>query len=105
SRVRRASQPCSRSFPYTTLFRSVLELVQSRLRGGVQARVARDHGAEAGADILQCFTQSLGRRALPELVGELPVRVVPAAGGEGRSEEHTSELQSRENLVCRLLLE
>src|SRR5690606_40597674 len=26
-------------------------------------------------------------------------------GGEGRSEEHTSELQSRENLVCRLLLE
>src|SRR5690606_42050041 len=31
----------------------------------------------------------------------LPVR----GGGEGRSEEHTSELQSRENLVCRLLLE
>src|SRR5690606_39397071 len=32
--------------------------------------------------------------------------VVPAGGGEcGRSEEHTSELQSRENLVCRLLLE
>src|SRR6266511_4754502 len=29
----------------------------------------------------------------------------PAAGGMWRSEEHTSELQSRENLVCRLLLE
>src|SRR5690606_41479582 len=29
----------------------------------------------------------------------------PAAKGEGRSEEHTSELQSREKLVCRLLLE
>src|SRR5690606_39422099 len=28
-----------------------------------------------------------------------------ALGGSGRSEEHTSELQSRENLVCRLLLE
>src|SRR5690606_42151773 len=29
----------------------------------------------------------------------------PSAAGAGRSEEHTSELQSRENLVCRLLLE
>src|SRR5215469_6559187 len=29
----------------------------------------------------------------------------PAAGGRGRSEEHTSELQSRRDLVCRLLLE
>src|SRR5690606_41853727 len=33
------------------------------------------------------------------------VEQFPAALGEGRSEEHTSELQSRENLVCRLLLE
>src|SRR5690606_39433033 len=33
------------------------------------------------------------------------VLVVPGDGGAGRSEEHTSELQSRENLVCRLLLE
>src|SRR5690606_41733048 len=32
-------------------------------------------------------------------------RPVPPTGGAGRSEEHTSELQSRENLVCRLLLE
>src|SRR5690606_5961430 len=31
--------------------------------------------------------------------------VAPSNGGGGRSEEHTSELQSRENLVCRLLLE
>src|SRR5690606_41373574 len=35
----------------------------------------------------------------PNDVGDLP------AGGSDRSEEHTSELQSRENLVCRLLLE
>src|SRR5215475_14779499 len=32
-------------------------------------------------------------------------RRVPVSSGTGRSEEHTSELQSRENLVCRLLLE
>src|SRR5690606_41301476 len=32
-------------------------------------------------------------------------RELPAAAAGGRSEEHTSELQSRENLVCRLLLE
>src|SRR5690606_39798505 len=31
--------------------------------------------------------------------------VIPGEDGEMRSEEHTSELQSRENLVCRLLLE
>src|SRR5690606_40057813 len=37
---------------------------------------------------------------LPSEAGELRCRLV-----EGRSEEHTSELQSRENLVCRLLLE
>src|SRR5690606_40155680 len=36
-------------------------------------------------------------------VGLLPRST--ALGGDGRSEEHTSELQSRENLVCRLLLE
>src|SRR5690606_40251738 len=35
----------------------------------------------------------------------LPLAVTAAASGYQRSEEHTSELQSRENLVCRLLLE
>src|SRR5690606_41454223 len=36
---------------------------------------------------------------------ELAVEIWWLLGGRGRSEEHTSELQSRENLVCRLLLE
>src|SRR5690606_42136761 len=39
------------------------------------------------------------------LVEALPGGVLVGALREGRSEEHTSELQSRENLVCRLLLE
>src|SRR5690606_41398493 len=43
--------------------------------------------------------RSLVRRVLPIS------RAAMSAAGMGRSEEHTSELQSRENLVCRLLLE
>src|SRR5690606_40270228 len=53
-----------------------------------------------------------GRQAVEERHGPstLPRRVLdgrghPAQSDRGRSEEHTSELQSRENLVCRLLLE
>src|SRR5438093_5734463 len=38
-------------------------------------------------------------------LGVQPARVVPGAGWNDRSEEHTSELQSLTNLVCRLLLE
>src|SRR5699024_8835080 len=44
------------------------------------------------------------RRLGRDLDGVLPERPVPIAG-DGRSEEHTSELQSRFDLVCRLLLE
>src|SRR2546422_6058401 len=67
--------PRSTLFPYTTLFRS------SRVCAG-QARAA------------------LRQQSLPVGV-ELPIR----AAHELRSEEHTSELQSRLHLVCRLLLE
>src|SRR5947209_12119489 len=42
-----------------------------------------------------------GRAALADAAG----RALPRAGAGGRSEEHTSELQSRQYLVCRLLLE
>src|SRR5690606_41076993 len=88
-------------FPYTTLFRSV------------PARGARQGPAEAGR----------GHRAVPDFRLGNPARAAIAArrarldprpahhprryrrSGGHRSEEHTSELQSRENLVCRLLLE
>src|SRR2546430_11954679 len=69
--------PRSTLFPYTTLFRS---------DRGLGSR-ARRHGAQPG----------LGDRAEAGHRGGLPRR--------GRSEEHTSELQSQSNLVCRLLLE
>src|SRR3712207_7137367 len=86
--------PRSTLFPYTTLFRSQLGLV------GEHALEVRPREREA---------RGLGQRAHPrraELAqaehGDLAEEVARA---ELRSEEHTSELQSRQYLVCRLLLE
>src|SRR5687768_17963211 len=70
--------PTSTLFPYTTLFRSP----------------ARDH-ARAHAGL---------QHRLHRLREDPRVRVEQGAA-DGRSEEHTSELQSRLHLVCRLLLE
>src|SRR5688572_31294790 len=72
--------PRSTLFPYTTLFRSV---------GALQAA---DRPRRAGA----------GPRADDHHRGGRPPRLRFV---QGRSEEHTSELQSQSNLVCRLLLE
>src|SRR2546427_3654323 len=79
--------PRSTLFPYTTLFRS-LARAGARAPGGRQAGHARGGGGEQG-DPVVCRADP-GRAA-----------VVPT----DRSEEHTSELQSQSNLVCRLLLE
>src|SRR2546422_10647294 len=79
--------PRSTLFPYTTLFRS-----GPARRGSVgcgwpwRARRARASAA-------------------PRDEGPRPGALLPPAGRQGRSEEHTSELQSRLHLVCRLLLE
>src|SRR5690606_41844369 len=91
--------PCPTLFPYTTLFRSSRIdhhlVVRERLGPlhlieAVQRRILRD---PRGGDHERHVVTGLPRKPLPDAV------VV------GRSEEHTSELQSRENLVCRLLLE
>src|SRR2546430_9298645 len=82
--------PRSTLFPYTTLFRSVLVTVEHE-RGTASRRVAvvRKGCFDGGPELLR------GRRPALELLGR----------GPARSEEHTSELQSQSNLVCRLLLE
>src|SRR3712207_7577719 len=87
--------PRSTLFPYTTLFRSGRE-GQGREAGrgredqGCQAgRAGRQEGGRAGG-----AGRQEGRRGGQEAGGPPP-----------RSEEHTSELQSRQYLVCRLLLE
>src|SRR3712207_8315420 len=85
--------PRSPLFPYTTLFRSVF---------GRRVRMATFlivHGAWSGAHAWR-WVRPLLREAghqvfTPSLTGL----------GERRSEEHTSELQSRQYIVCRLLLE
>src|SRR3712207_6874889 len=80
--------PRSTLFPYTTLFRSPL------------IGLAADEAVEAVEPASQ------GPVALGRAHGPLVDRnVVVLADPEGRSEEHTSELQSRQYLVCRLLLE
>src|SRR5258708_13823497 len=80
--------PRSTLFPYTTLFRSVLsarvDLLQEPLLGW-------------GCDLI-C-------RRIEEQLGEAKDRVERSAQLVTRSEEHTSELQSPDHLVCRLPLE
>src|SRR3712207_8232745 len=85
--------PRSTLFPYTTLFRSVRERVA--LVVGVGLERQPEHG-----DLLAAQRPEPALDALDE---EARHRLVDAA--DGRSEEHTSELQSRQYLVCRLLLE
>src|SRR2546426_1966038 len=103
--------PRSTLFPYTTLFRSLPQRVLHRAeevgRGGVPEGpppdVLAERGVEArgvGEDIVPQQVQA--RRGLG-VVDLAEQRRVDAVGGE-RSEEHTSELQSPCNLVCRLLL-
>src|SRR2546427_3941874 len=82
--------PRSTLFPYTTLFRSEMALAM-------------------GVDIKTLFTLVFGAgAALCAVAGAMlaPLFAVQVGMGENiRSEEHTSELQSQSNLVCRLLLE
>src|SRR3712207_7523005 len=78
--------PRSTLFPYTTLFRSAA----SRDLGQLGPVVAAPQISE------ECI-QRVGVR--PPVDRDLSI------GGDPRSEEHTSELQSRQYLVCRLLLE
>src|SRR2546430_9125299 len=78
--------PRSTLFPYTTLFRSVCG-----------ALVTRAGSCSASFRICDMADTNASRTSL------LSVSVTDPEGG--RSEEHTSELQSQSNLVCRLLLE
>src|SRR3712207_7630047 len=90
--------PRSTLFPYTTLFRSCeqrIDLVAGLFaEPGQQPRAAR---------------HPPGQHGLEELVRRLQVgerqRLTEPRERHRRSEEHTSELQSRQYLVCRLLLE
>src|SRR5260221_10155556 len=81
--------PRSTLFPYTTLFRSLLAMVAAAVRVDASADAL---SGEGGAEHMQ---------DLVAFVDDGQDRYV----AEHRSEEHTSELQSHSDLVCRLLLE
>src|SRR3712207_7746641 len=79
--------PRSTLFPYTTLFRS---------------RSPAPHLSYLPEHHRGPLIQEIPRKPLSNLFGLLALRLAPV---HQRSEEHTSELQSRQYLVCRLLLE
>src|SRR5690606_41203121 len=92
--LRTRRPPRSTLFPYTTLFRSYVPSLDAFSAGQVDA-VATTNG-----DAL--VIGSSGAQSAAILINDY------SNGNDmvvARSEEHTSELQSRENLVCRLLLE
>src|SRR5258707_7578404 len=78
--------PRSTLFPYTTLFRSVDDVVRLLEVDSLREDIGRE------------------QQVVAILGGRVAVLVLRSAG-PGRSEEHTSELQSRQYLVCRLLLD
>src|SRR3712207_8065184 len=95
--------PRSTLFPYTTLFRSHLALFRYEDRPGMIGRVGScfgDHG-------INIVSAAVGRQPPGHdgAAGGLAVMAITTDVAIPRSEEHTSELQSRQYLVCRLLLE
>src|SRR5256885_11278177 len=86
--------PRSTLFPYTTLFRSV------EAKEGRRVYILLNKPPE----VVSAMADPEGRKTLRNCLRGLPERVFPVGNLE-RSEEHTSELQSPCNLVCRLLLE
>src|SRR5690606_41142248 len=101
----RSTAPRSTCFPYTTLFRSEInEATVQRLNESERAVSAWKVRA---SEMQRAHQRSELQRLRAELryrktAGQL--RRLRARRWWRRSEEHTSELQSRENLVCRLLL-
>src|SRR5207237_7479542 len=102
--ILRRPPPTSAPLPYTTLFRSHSSTARRR-------RGTPPSSTMAGRLTLRWAARRSStavRRATPILPITAPPAALPGAAVRGssvRSEEHTSELQSHLNLVCRLLLE
>src|SRR3712207_8934610 len=95
--------PRSTLFPYTTLVRSIRALAREMRR---HHRATAEHSHRLAA-LCRKIADRMGLDALAATEVEL-VAVLHDVGKlaiDSRSEEHTSELQSRQYLVCRLLLE
>src|SRR3712207_7054343 len=90
--------PRSTLFPYTTLFRSPVDVVVDGARAAITCGNSR---FSLPTMPVEDYPQL---PAMPQVAGVVPGDVL-AQAVQQRSEEHTSELQSRQYLVCRLLLE
>src|SRR5690349_23788533 len=93
--------PSSTLFPYTTLFRS-------RFPDALRAMQRYPQGAKMSPDTSYFYSKILfaaNRRATDDVFNLLNSAISAKGPFKNRSEEHTSELQSRRDLVCRLLLE
>src|SRR5258708_31280302 len=84
--------PRSTLFPYTTLFRSHIDVIVWMHRCLAAERRARDLATTIGDHFVDVHVELGTAAGHPDMQGK-------------RSEEHTSELQSPDHLVCRLLLE
>src|SRR5699024_12396623 len=89
--------PPSPFFPYTTLFRSVIRAALPHLRRSENAAVVNTSSIASQTGLPQRVLYSASKGAIHSMT--------LAMAADWRSEEHTSELQSRFYVVCRLLLE
>src|SRR2546429_3975743 len=94
--------PRSTLFPYTTLFRS-----QVNHQGGTVAATISFNLPQGGSlsQAQQAIDEAVAQIRMPATVHGSFAGAAQAYAQSVRSEEHTSELQSRLHLVCRLLLE
>src|SRR5947209_15698315 len=91
--------PRSTLFPYTTLFRSGI------LPAAPQSRDRNEHRRFGTVPALRCTAKKRCTASGTRGAGRKIIALARLFSSTGRSEEHTSELQSRQYLVCRLLLE
>src|SRR5258707_9822859 len=91
--------PRSTLFPYTTLFRSLVDPARRSVAPGAAGAAARPAALGGALLLLSLAREARGETHRPDPRARSQLRAYD------RSEEHTSELQSRQYLVCRLLLE
>src|SRR5207248_11535645 len=103
-RLEAQRSPIEALFPYTTLFRSVRMRSEPTvvIGAGPYGLSVAAHLRAAGIPTLTLGTPMAFWRSMP---AGMFLRSAPSASSLSRSEEHTSELQSPYDLVCRLLLE
>src|SRR5205085_7023298 len=97
--------PTSTLFPYTTLFRSKLDAHAARKSVGTVITIDQSTFTLRlfkHQKVVKTYKVAVGQPAYPTPNGRFAIQSKQI---DPRSEEHTSELQSQSNLVCRLLLE